>query len=1029
MLQFYSCVSLTIYLFRGVVCQKHDIMGDSKDERQILPSATLLGHSSWSLRCAVSADGLTAVSGDGKPSARQWSLEGPYVSKSFGEERLAIRQCALSADGSHAAVAGASDGDVVALYDTNNGERLFELPSPGRGLLSSGCALTPDASTLAASFRTSSRTKGALRVVRWHKDAASIAKVDRPFSIWQCEISEDGRRAAFKFWHGTTAGVEVVDPWTRHTVRRFAMPPSEWAFAMDASASIIVTASEWALRICSVNDSSFVHSLPGYTFSQFAHCSISANGDYVVAPLRDHKFGVWHVRSTSLLYILSGHTDRTNGCDVSKDGSRVVTCSNDRTLRVWDLPLQGKPGNNTETLGKEGTDLLRYMQLMLDGRRRFSINETFLSNALRPLSIVNITDLIYAHTILLIAKRTWDISGVDNSVEAHAKAAYSSVNGKLHNKSDVFAAQVIMLHAERVGMISRGFSSQIAPYLKPTKTLVQKFRETVLSAWNQVATLPKKGDQKNLDSMLASCLDSFHKEIQNVFSSEHIMLFTSISACTLLYHPSIIGSRKLDFNELPPKMTLQDMIPKIYRKLPISAADSELSRVEAIIPLDISSPFLLKRILLLESIAKLPSESRKNVLSGITKSSFKNIETIETYLDDVANKKLHKQSSLINESCTVGSNVSNSSVESRKPPPSMKKADSQASVRSLSMASVKSDRMSEVKGSGEVVGVWEADACRNEKNISKLEKIFNGDESAKEVEKSETVEDESIDRSIISDQTNEEIIAEIDVINLINDETRNYNLVASDKLEMNSSKEIVPDEKILHKFDGDDAEEDATLDSKKNISDVNNIEANVKEMVNQMTENTYQSTEADKVKEILPEENNTEGAMMNFQSKIEPLFEPLNSIKQTIGTDFGNRLDTNQNPISASSTPIPPIHGISLAFENRVSGEIRQEEHEIKKVVPVFSVQDNESVEEKKTKDILGDSLEYPANDSEIFQARRATNLESEAISNAINTENENETEAQKKTKNKSNKRMKLKKNLLSFAKGAKNSFIVKREK
>lgn len=609
--------------------------------RQISPRATLLGHEKWSLRCAISANGLVAVSGDGKPSARLWNLDRPYTSKEFGEDRLGIRQCCLSDDGAVVAVAGVHKGNSVALYDsTTGGDLMYEIKSPTHGLTAAGCALTPDAKALAATFRSSNRSNGSLKVVRWRKDYSEEAQLDRPFSIWQCQMSADARRVAFKFWHGTSAGIEVVDPWTDMTHFRLSMPTSEWSFAMDAAATIVVTASEWALRVCSLHDESNVRSLSGYTFSDYAHCSVSSDGEYVVAPIRDYKFGVWHVQSSSLMYILSGHSDRTNGCAVSSDGSRVITCSNDRTIRIWDIPKEGATKSQDSPLKNT---MLENMRTFFDESKPSKLGEPYLSELLIPDCVCSMQDLLYAHTIILIVKRSSEASGTGTtSAEKFAHTIYSSLFGRLHTQMDVFISQVLMLHAEREKLLPRKFSSQLGPFLKPTKSMINSLREFILEAWGKVFSLPKDGNQNELELTLESCLDNMYQEIRNMLSHNKTLIFLSIAMCTLFYHPAVIGDQRQAMRELPKKIRLLDIIPRSTKSLQISNS-AELTAVEAILPIDICSPLLLKRLFLLESIAKLPNEARKKVLTAITKSKFKSIEEIDSYLDEIGSKTLRSR--------------------------------------------------------------------------------------------------------------------------------------------------------------------------------------------------------------------------------------------------------------------------------------------------------------------------------------------------------------------------------------------------
>ena len=52
----------------------------------------------------------------------------------------------------------------------------------------------------------------------------------------------------------------------------------------------------------------------------------------------DKTLKVWDVATGECVATLKGHSDRVNGVAISPDGRRVVSGSNDRTLKLWGLP-------------------------------------------------------------------------------------------------------------------------------------------------------------------------------------------------------------------------------------------------------------------------------------------------------------------------------------------------------------------------------------------------------------------------------------------------------------------------------------------------------------------------------------------------------------------------------------------------------------------------------------------------------------------------------------------------------------------
>jgi hypothetical protein len=99
-------------------------------------------------------------------------------------------------------------------------------------------------------------------------------------------------------------------------------------------------------------------------------CAVTPDGRRVVSASEDKTLKVWDLETGRALATLEGHGDRVSACAVTPDGRRVVSASEDKTLKVWDL----ETGRALATL--EGhADGVRACAVTPDGRRVVSASK------------------------------------------------------------------------------------------------------------------------------------------------------------------------------------------------------------------------------------------------------------------------------------------------------------------------------------------------------------------------------------------------------------------------------------------------------------------------------------------------------------------------------------------------------------------------------------------------------------------------------------------------------------------------------
>jgi WD40 repeat protein len=66
-------------------------------------------------------------------------------------------------------------------------------------------------------------------------------------------------------------------------------------------------------------------------------CVVTPDGRRVVSASEDQTLKTWDLQTGHEVATLDGHADRVGACAVTPDGRRVVSGSDDKTLKVWDL--------------------------------------------------------------------------------------------------------------------------------------------------------------------------------------------------------------------------------------------------------------------------------------------------------------------------------------------------------------------------------------------------------------------------------------------------------------------------------------------------------------------------------------------------------------------------------------------------------------------------------------------------------------------------------------------------------------------
>lgn len=152
--------------------------------------------------------------------------------------------------------------------------------------------------------------------VEWSSDSSTVfsCSADRTVGAWDVETGKRIRR--WKGHGGVVNGLGIQ--------RRFARE------GLVASAS-----DDTSVRLWDERSKEAASTLP-HPY-QVTSVAVPEAGDLIYSGGLDEIIRVWDVRTSSVLYTLSGHGDTITGISLGEDGTSLVSASMDNTVKRWDV--------------------------------------------------------------------------------------------------------------------------------------------------------------------------------------------------------------------------------------------------------------------------------------------------------------------------------------------------------------------------------------------------------------------------------------------------------------------------------------------------------------------------------------------------------------------------------------------------------------------------------------------------------------------------------------------------------------------
>ena len=298
---------------------------------------------------AVTPDGCHVVAGSRSGNVHVWSIStGKEVTVLQGHTAK-VSVVTVSPDGCHV-VSCSQDEGTVRVWNITTGKE-----TPGFERFSGGSvAVAPDGCIISYRGKRKSvwnASTGRLTHVveaRIHKQGNAAAVSPDGSHVVYCSCDDAGERRAC-VWDVATGKVRPFGMCTDSSEFAVFLKQSGrlHSFAVSPDASHVVTCSQTSQKrgtYCT-----YVWSMPtGKKVSEYTGTTccpdgvaVTPDGVHVVSHYNsDSDVGntvhMWKLHTGEDTMVFEGHSGTVNDVTVSRDGSRLVSCSLDKTVRVWD---------------------------------------------------------------------------------------------------------------------------------------------------------------------------------------------------------------------------------------------------------------------------------------------------------------------------------------------------------------------------------------------------------------------------------------------------------------------------------------------------------------------------------------------------------------------------------------------------------------------------------------------------------------------------------------------------------------------
>ncbi|ETO33633.1 mycorrhiza-induced NACHT/WD-repeat protein [Reticulomyxa filosa] len=285
------------------------------------------GHSNRVHSAQFSPDGNKIVSTSWNDTVRLWDVLSGKQLKSF-EGLPFVYSVQFSLD-SNKILCGSYDG-IIQLFDISSGEQILSLKAHYGAV---NCArFSPDGSKIVSCSKD--RTVRLWDVLSGKQLQSFEGHLDDVFSV---DFSPDGNIIAsgsedrtIRLWNASSGKQLQFLEGHSKSVKCVRFSP-------DGN-RLVSGSDDQTIRLWDISFGKRLQSLEGHSNNVFS-VELSPDGNRVISGSMDKTVRLWDASSGKQLQSLEGHSDFVTSVHFSADGSKIVSGSSDRTIQVWDAFL------------------------------------------------------------------------------------------------------------------------------------------------------------------------------------------------------------------------------------------------------------------------------------------------------------------------------------------------------------------------------------------------------------------------------------------------------------------------------------------------------------------------------------------------------------------------------------------------------------------------------------------------------------------------------------------------------------------